>query len=136
MRKLSVALLTLGLVSCASTEQLAARDDASCASIGIANQHPSYGECRIAAAQIRQREEALRLQRVGAILSGTGAALGGASQAQEPVPTRSPRPLTQACFKRSEVASTFNKICYYDCMGSPYAETISSTSLCPLTVNR
>ena len=40
------------------------------------------------------------------------------------------------CFKTGESTSGFNKICYYDCLGSAAAITISSVSLCPLTINR
>jgi hypothetical protein len=43
---------------------------------------------------------------------------------------------TQTCFKTGDYRSGFNKICNYDCLGSAYAMTISSTSLCPLMVNR
>jgi hypothetical protein len=43
---------------------------------------------------------------------------------------------TQTCFAKGDYTSGFNKICNYDCLGSAYATTISSTSLCPLTVNR
>ena len=38
------------------------------------------------------------------------------------------------CFKTGEQTSGFNKICMYDCLGSAKAITISSTSLCPLTI--
>ena len=44
--------------------------------------------------------------------------------------------VTQTCFKTGDYRSGFNKICNYDCLGSAYAMTISSTSLCPLMVNR
>jgi hypothetical protein len=40
------------------------------------------------------------------------------------------------CFKTGEEISGMNKICYYDCLGSAAAITISSVSLCPLTINR
>ena len=40
------------------------------------------------------------------------------------------------CFKKGEQISGMNKICYYDCMGSTAAITISSVSLCPLTIER
>jgi hypothetical protein len=41
------------------------------------------------------------------------------------------------CFKSGEESPPgFTKICYYDCMGSRVAITISSTSLCPLTIQR
>ena len=38
------------------------------------------------------------------------------------------------CFGKGEETSGMNKICYYDCLGSAAAITISSTSLCPLTI--
>ncbi len=40
------------------------------------------------------------------------------------------------CFKTGERVSGLNKICFYDCLGSAAAITISSISLCPLTINR
>ena len=39
------------------------------------------------------------------------------------------------CFFKGERTSGMNKICYYDCMGSEAAITISSVSLCPLSIN-
>ena len=38
------------------------------------------------------------------------------------------------CFKTGEQTSGMNKICYYDCVGSSKAITISATSLCPLSI--
>ena len=38
------------------------------------------------------------------------------------------------CFKTGERTSGMNKICYYDCLGSETAITISSIELCPLTI--
>jgi hypothetical protein len=40
------------------------------------------------------------------------------------------------CFKSGEQSSGMNKICYYDCLGSPAAITIGATQLCPLTIKR
>ena len=40
------------------------------------------------------------------------------------------------CFKSGEQTSGMNKICYYDCMGSTAAITISSVQLCPLSINQ
>ena len=40
------------------------------------------------------------------------------------------------CFFRYEQTSGMNKICYYDCLGSLAAITISSVRLCPLTINQ
>ena len=39
------------------------------------------------------------------------------------------------CFFKGERTSGMNKICYYDCLGSEAAITISSISLCPLSIN-
>ena len=39
------------------------------------------------------------------------------------------------CFFKGERTSGMNKICYYDCMGSEAAITISNVSLCPLSIN-
>jgi len=56
---------------------------------------------------------------------------------------QSPKPAKPAgiqvavvCFKSGEQVTGMNKICYYDCMGSPVAITLSSVSLCPLTIDR
>ena len=40
------------------------------------------------------------------------------------------------CFKTGEQISGMNKICYYNCMGSTAAITISSVELCPLTIRQ
>lgn len=40
------------------------------------------------------------------------------------------------CFSKGEQVSGMNKICYYDCLGSMAAITISSVQLCPLTINQ
>lgn len=39
------------------------------------------------------------------------------------------------CFKSGEQEAGLNKICYYDCLGSTVAITISAIKLCPLTIN-
>ncbi|WP_415320362.1 hypothetical protein ABXT63_04310 [Candidatus Pelagibacter sp. Uisw_092] len=40
------------------------------------------------------------------------------------------------CFKSGEQTSGMNKICYYNCMGSTAAITISAVKLCPLTIRQ
>lgn len=51
-------------------------------------------------------------------------------------PAETPRnELAAVCFKSGEQLSGMNKICYYNCMGSTVAITISSVQLCPLTIN-
>jgi len=37
------------------------------------------------------------------------------------------------CFFKRDVDSGMNKICYYDCLGSAHAMTISIARICPLT---
>jgi hypothetical protein len=44
--------------------------------------------------------------------------------------------LAVMCFKTGEQSAGMNKICYYDCLGSPAAITISAVQLCPLTIQR
>lgn len=41
-----------------------------------------------------------------------------------------------ACFLKGEQVSGMNKICYYQCVNGDRAITISSVSLCPLSLNR
>lgn len=40
------------------------------------------------------------------------------------------------CFSKGEQAAGMNKICYYDCLGSTAAITISAVALCPLTIEQ
>ena len=40
------------------------------------------------------------------------------------------------CYFKGERSSGMNKICYYDCMGSDAAITISSVALCPLNIRQ
>tara|TARA_B100000780_G_C20755902_1_gene300292 strand:+ start:169 stop:441 length:273 start_codon:yes stop_codon:yes gene_type:complete len=40
------------------------------------------------------------------------------------------------CFKTGEQTSGMNKICFYDCLGSAAAITVSSVDLCPLSINQ
>jgi hypothetical protein len=53
-----------------------------------------------------------------------------------PPPNQAPRGGQTVCFARGEQISGMNKICYYDCLGSAYAVTQSSVSLCALTVTQ
>jgi hypothetical protein len=41
---------------------------------------------------------------------------------------------SQACFLSGETISGMNKICFYDCISGTKAITISSVSLCPLSI--
>jgi len=51
-------------------------------------------------------------------------------------PDQKPMQLAVTCFGSGERTSGMNKICYYDCLGSTAAITISSVELCPLTINQ
>ncbi len=42
--------------------------------------------------------------------------------------------LAMTCFKSGEQISGMNKICYYNCLGSTAAITISAVELCPLNI--
>ena len=42
----------------------------------------------------------------------------------------------QTCFKKGEYVDGMNKVCRYDCLGSPAETTIRATELCPLSVKR
>lgn len=50
-------------------------------------------------------------------------------------PTESEMKVAVLCFFKGEETSGMNKICYYDCLGSLAAITISSVRLCPLSIN-
>ena len=51
-------------------------------------------------------------------------------------PNNSNTKIAVVCFKTGEQISGMNKICFYDCLGSTAAITISAVSLCPLTITR
>lgn len=42
----------------------------------------------------------------------------------------------ETCFKSGEQTSGMNKICYYKCSSGDAAITISSVSLCPLSIQK
>lgn len=70
------------------------------------------------------------------------AALVGMAAAPAPIPApvqagQSMQP-TQGivCFFRRDRLSGANLTCYYDCMGSEAATTISSAEICPPTITR
>jgi hypothetical protein len=73
-----------------------------------------------------------------ALLVASAAVLSGPAKAPAPAPAERPIRLAATCFKTGENAppGSMTKICYYDCLGSPVAITISSVKLCPLTINR
>ena len=41
-----------------------------------------------------------------------------------------------SCFYKGEQVFGMNKTCYYDCLGSAAAITISAVSLCPVNITR
>ncbi len=40
------------------------------------------------------------------------------------------------CFYKGEMQSTFNKVCFYDCLGTVYAINVKSYKLCPLSIDK
>lgn len=75
------------------------------------------------------------------IITASALALLSLSSISNPAPRQSKAPsegvkVAAMCFFKYEQVSGMNKICYYDCLGSLTAITISSTSLCPLNINR
>ncbi|PMP86666.1 MAG: hypothetical protein C0174_00950 [Thermodesulfobium narugense] len=40
------------------------------------------------------------------------------------------------CFYEGEMQSTFNKICFYDCLGTMYAINVKPYKLCPSSINK
>ena len=71
--------------------------------------------------------------RVGGLVSALliAASLSPATASAPPV---SPAPQVM-CMAKGEQISGFNKLCYYDCLGSAHVVTQSSVSLCALSVN-
>lgn len=72
------------------------------------------------------RNRGAALQRFGAGLSAAGASSVGAT-----TPHNASGPV---CTKSGEYSRGFNKVCQYDCLGSPAAITVGAAELCPLTI--
>lgn len=67
------------------------------------------------------------------------AVLSIATGAKTPtVKTEKPIQVATTCFKTGEQSppASMTKLCFYDCLGSPAAITIPSTSICPLSIQR
>lgn len=71
---------------------------------------------------IRARAESLSLQRRAVREAGQGSTTSGASGT--------------TCFKKREWTSGFNKNCVYSCLGSEAVQTVGSTDICPLSIER
>lgn len=137
MRRLILTLVAVSaLAGCASTEQIALEDDATCTGWGAAAGSSDYAACRTALTQKRAADAALFSERLAAAGRAMSAA-GGSPQVAAPVMSfAAPTAPTITCFSRGERQSGMNKICFYDCLGSGHAVTQSAVSLCPLTVSR
>ncbi len=59
-----------------------------------------------------------------------------AQQTSTSRPPTKPMRVAVVCFKTGEKVSGMNKICYYNCLGSEAAITISSVQLCPLSIEQ
>jgi hypothetical protein len=68
----------------------------------------------------------------GMIVLVISESLLSAQERSTPVPQQ--RYAAVTCFKTGEKRSGMNKICFYNCLGSEAAITISSVELCPLTI--
>ncbi len=68
-----------------------------------------------------------------AICVAAGAASGQDITSKSPT---KPTLVAVVCFKTGEKISGMNKICYYNCLGSEAAITISSVQLCPLSIEQ
>lgn len=132
MHRTLIALsLSLLLGACAAQFMAAAEQD--CQRFGYQVGTAQYAGC----VQQQYNQRVAAMQRAGAALSAAG-------NAGQPAPSYAPSapgtyyssPATTSCFYRSEVTSGFNKICTYDCLGSPYAVTQAATSLCPMSLSR
>ena len=77
-----------------------------------------------------------KLQTFGLALEAFGEGACGAGCAVAKPLAKPDKQLASTCLKTGEETSGMNKICYYNCLGSAAAITISSVSLCPLTINQ
>ena len=91
-------------------------------------------------------EKALRKKRAdflmilgGALMDGEGVA-GGLKRynnKNSSISNKTNNSYQTTCFLETESTEGFNKICIYDCVGTPYAINLDSpTKLCPLTINK
>ncbi len=136
MKRIAVAIGLLLLAGCASAEQLAVQDDATCQSWGAATGTADYAACRTALTQKRSADAELFSQRLSAAGRAMSAASSGiASPDQSPAFSSAPT-IRATCFARGERTSGFNKLCAYDCLGSAHVITVNAASLCPLTVQQ
>lgn len=124
------------LAGCATSEQVALQDDATCQGWGAAAGSSDYAACRTAITQKRAAEAAVFSQR----LAAAGRALSAASPTA-PEPVRSARNLNApmmrtTCFSKGERVSGMNKLCFYDCLGSAHVVTQSAVSMCSLTMTQ
>ena len=51
-----------------------------------------------------------------------------------PTAPQPPRPMTVMAFKTGERTTGMTKQCFYEALGSAYTRTMSSTALCPLSI--
>jgi hypothetical protein len=63
------------------------------------------------------------------------ARLGGSGSAERMTPRNGPH-LAVVCFKTGEQISGINRICYYNCMGSAAAITVSVAQICPISIQQ
>ncbi len=135
-RLLVAAAILLGSCATADPDQFANQDDATCMSWGLFVGSPDYARCRTALTEQRNQQMAAQNKATSERIAAFGRAMQGVGSAAPAMTPVQPARATTVCFGKGERISGFNKICFYDCLGSAHAETYRSTDLCPLTVNR
>lgn len=140
MRALLLAVLLAGCatdpyMTQAQQDQI---DDYRCAQRGAPVGSSDYAACRnaltVERAALMQQEAANRASFAARLQSAAQTLQRSQPAQQSDLPDAGG--VATTCFSRGEQTSGFNKICYYDCLGSPAAITRASTDLCPLTIRR
>lgn len=129
-----LAATALLLGSCA-TADMTLVDAEQCAAWGAPAGHQDHAYCMATLANKRAVDRA----EISARMIAAGRAMqaaGGGYPAQSMAPNRNAPPIRTVCYGRGEQTSGFNKICYYDCLGSRHAVTQNAVSLCPLTIQQ
>jgi hypothetical protein len=123
-----LAAAALALTACASAFVASAERD--CDGKGLTAGSAEYVACVQDRAATRQQNFSDRMGAVGTAMRGTGQGYSPAPSYSQPAPSAG----ATGCMFQREVTSGFNKICYYNCMGSQRAVTQEVVSLCPLTL--
>ena len=131
MRLLLILAAVAAATACATiTPKVSAEEQCT----GLSYQPTEYAACVEGVnAEVRKLERQENARRFERVIGGVAAA-GGAT-APAPSSSAPPRIGTTNCMLQNSTQSGFNRICYYNCVGSTRAETIAATDLCPLMLN-